>query len=218
MVQLADVGFTDDELEMQVIGPPDSFLYPCTEYPQALMLLLLCFKAVPTRMTSLPRRFPITNYHLQTTVSAKTILKTLYKMYSSFRVYGPDCPSHSAIADVIKVELTWIPMTISTWASAVPVLHIITWVVAVCNGQAGPQTLKLLYACLKPLSKVYASVAVCSAEVVADQSQLLFGNWLFDCWQQTAQTLVWVPTVPWTLNLQLPQPTHSPVGKVWVMF
>ena len=56
MAQLPDVGFTDDELEMWVIGPPDSFFHPCTEYPQALMLLLLCSKAFPTHMTSLLKR------------------------------------------------------------------------------------------------------------------------------------------------------------------
>ena len=47
-------------------------------------------------------------------------------IYSRFRVSSPVCPLHTAVTHVSKVleplELTWIPMAISMWDSAVPVL------------------------------------------------------------------------------------------------
>ena len=68
-------------------------------------------------------------------------------VYSGFRAPGPDCQLHTAITYVIKVlepqssrEFQW---QLARELSSSSTIN--TWVIAVCNGQTGPETLKQLH-------------------------------------------------------------------------
>ena len=80
-------------------------------------------------------------YH-HTAPSRTTIV---HHAYSHFSVSNPVCPLHTAITHVITVLELPSSRANCHWNSSVSSNTLITWVIAVCDGQAGLETLEEVY-------------------------------------------------------------------------
>ena len=67
--------------------------------------------------------------------------KSMHACYSRFRVSSPVCPLHAAVTHVIKVLESRSSREFQ-WQLARESSTLITWVIAVFNGQTGLETLK----------------------------------------------------------------------------